>query len=156
MGKGSNGVQAKIPSGPMSVTTSLSAGSIIPTPSGRIFGARHKPGLGAETAAGTEVPDQDASILGGSKLSSAPRRPAMRRARGRSVFWGQDHLRRAHRAMLDSRSSDLLTLARVALEAAIRSDDDLRDLLPQAVVAKSSLPRRPDIVGPSGYVPRVP
>ena len=53
MGKGSNGVQAKIPSGPMSVTTSLSAGSIIPTPSGRIFGARHKPGLGAETAAGT-------------------------------------------------------------------------------------------------------
>ena len=72
----------------------------------------------------------------------------MRRARGRSVFWGQDHLRRAHRAMLDSRSSDLLTLARVALEAAIRSDDDLRDLLPQAVVAKSSQPRRPDIVGP--------
>ena len=53
----------------------------------------------------------------------------MRRARGRSVFWGQDHLRRAHRAMLDWRSSDLLTLARVALEAAIRSDDDLRDLL---------------------------
>ena len=28
------------------------SGSIIPTPSGRIFGARHKPGLGAETAAG--------------------------------------------------------------------------------------------------------
>jgi hypothetical protein len=37
---------------------------------------------------------------------------------GKAVFWSQDQLRRAHRAMLDSRSSDLLRLARVALEGA--------------------------------------
>jgi hypothetical protein len=34
--------------------------------------------------------------------------------------------------MLDSRSHDLLTLARVALEAAIRSEIDLLELLPDA------------------------
>jgi hypothetical protein len=48
---------------------------------------------------------------------------------GRSVFWGQDHLRRAHRAMLASRSTDLLTLARLALQGAIRNEDDLLALL---------------------------
>lgn len=49
--------------------------------------------------------------------------------RGKPVFWGQDHLRRAHHAMLDSRSTDLLTLARLALQAAIRSEDDLLALI---------------------------
>jgi hypothetical protein len=51
---------------------------------------------------------------------------------GKSIYWPQDFLRRAHRAMLDSRSSDLLTLARVALEAAIRSEIDLLELLSDA------------------------
>jgi hypothetical protein len=47
----------------------------------------------------------------------------------RPIFWTQDHIRRAHRAMLDSRSSDLLTLARCALEGAIRDENDLHSLL---------------------------
>jgi hypothetical protein len=38
-------------------------------------------------------------------------------------------MRRAHEAMLHSRSSDLLTLARVALQAAIRNEADLLALL---------------------------
>jgi hypothetical protein len=50
--------------------------------------------------------------------------------RGRPVYWSQDAMRRAHHAMLDSKSSDLLTLARVALEAAIRTEADLLALLP--------------------------
>jgi hypothetical protein len=48
---------------------------------------------------------------------------------GRPVHWPQHCLRRAHQAMLGSRSTDLLTLARVALQAAIRSQDDLLELL---------------------------
>jgi hypothetical protein len=50
--------------------------------------------------------------------------------RGRAVYWSQDAIRRAHHAMLDSKSSDLLTLARAALEAAIRTEADLLALLP--------------------------
>jgi hypothetical protein len=48
---------------------------------------------------------------------------------GRPIFWPQDSLRRAHQAMLDCRSNDLLKLARVALEAAVRSEADLFALL---------------------------
>src|SRR5204862_1907191 len=50
--------------------------------------------------------------------------------RSAPVHWSQDSVRRAHQAMLDSRSSDLLKLARVALEAAIRCEADLLELLP--------------------------
>jgi hypothetical protein len=39
-------------------------------------------------------------------------------------------LRRAHQAMLDSRSSYLLTLASAALQGAIRNEGDLVALLP--------------------------
>jgi hypothetical protein len=47
----------------------------------------------------------------------------------RPVYWSQSCMKRAHQAMLDSRSSDLLTLARVALQAAIRTEADLLALL---------------------------
>jgi hypothetical protein len=49
---------------------------------------------------------------------------------GKPVFWSQDHLRRTHEAMLKSRSTDLLVLAGLALQAAIRSRADLVALLP--------------------------
>ena len=39
-------------------------------------------------------------------------------------------MKRAHQAMLDSRSTDLLTLAPFALQGAIRNESDLLDLLP--------------------------
>ena len=41
----------------------------------------------------------------------------------------QEPIRRAASAMRESRSNDLLILARVALQAAIRSEDDLFALL---------------------------
>lgn len=41
----------------------------------------------------------------------------------------QDFVRRAHEAMLKSRSTDLLTLARLALEAAIKTESDVLALL---------------------------
>jgi hypothetical protein len=50
---------------------------------------------------------------------------------GRAIYWPQDAMRRAHQAMLDSRSQDLLTLARAALQAAIRNEGDLLALLPE-------------------------
>jgi hypothetical protein len=48
---------------------------------------------------------------------------------GRPIYWPQDCVRRAHEAMLKSRSSDLLTLARCALEAAIPTEHVLLELL---------------------------
>jgi hypothetical protein len=48
----------------------------------------------------------------------------------------EDCMRRAHQAMLDSKSSDLLTLARAALQAAIRTEADLLALLPAEPPAK--------------------
>ena len=47
---------------------------------------------------------------------------------GKAIHWPQDYIRRAHTAMLRSKSSDLLTLARLALEAAVRNADDLDEL----------------------------
>jgi hypothetical protein len=57
------------------------------------------------------------------------RQRAARRGKAKAIFWSQDAMRRAHQAMLDSRSSDLLTLARVALQAAIRTEADLLAVL---------------------------
>jgi hypothetical protein len=74
---------------------------------------------------------------------------------GRPIFWPQDAVRRAHMAMLDSRSHDLLTLARLALEAAIRSENDLIELL-SPDPATSALPRRTDVVSPGRLVRFVP
>jgi hypothetical protein len=53
----------------------------------------------------------------------------VREREGKPVYWLQDAMKRAHRAMLDSRSSNLLILACVALEATIRTEDDLLALL---------------------------
>jgi hypothetical protein len=62
---------------------------------------------------------------------------------GRAIFWPQDCARRAHEAMLKSRSSDLLVLARVALEAAIPTADVLADL-------RNETPK-PEGLGPGPY-----
>jgi hypothetical protein len=59
---------------------------------------------------------------------------------GRAIYWPQDAMRRAHQAMLDSRSHDLLILARAALQAAIRNEGDLLALLPAPQT--TSTPRR--------------
>jgi hypothetical protein len=48
-----------------------------------------------------------------------------RRPTGKAIHWLQEPIRRAASAMRKSRSNDLLILARVALQAAIRSEDDL-------------------------------
>jgi hypothetical protein len=64
-------------------------------------------------------------------------------ARAAPVFWPQQSLRRAHEAMLDCRSTDLLKLARVALEAAIRQEADLLDLLPPERPKPAPGARRP-------------
>jgi hypothetical protein len=72
--------------------------------------------------------------------------------RGRAVYWPQDALRRARDAMIGSRSSDLLVLARVALQAAIRNEGDLIEPLSPDALAMSAFTQKADIVGTVGYV----
>jgi hypothetical protein len=61
-------------------------------------------------------------------------------------------LRRAAMALRECGSSDIFRLARVALEAAIRSEADLIELLSPDSIAMSAIPRRTDVVSPTGYV----
>jgi hypothetical protein len=63
-------------------------------------------------------------------------------AKPRAIFWNQDAIRRAHLAMLHSGSSDLLKLARVALEAAVRNQADLIALMPAPAQAQVKKPRQ--------------
>src|SRR5262245_24106493 len=58
------------------------------------------------------------------------------RGYGRSVYWSSDHVRRAAAA-----SRDYFVLARVALESAIRNDDDVLALLPSAETPAASAQR---------------
>jgi hypothetical protein len=55
-------------------------------------------------------------------------------------------------ALRECRSNDTFTLARIALEAALRSESDLIDLLPSDAAAMSALTRRTHVVGGIGYV----
>jgi hypothetical protein len=61
-------------------------------------------------------------------------------------------LRRAAMALHECGSSDIFRLARVALEAAIRCEADLVELLSPDAMAMSALPRRTDVVSTTGYV----
>jgi hypothetical protein len=65
----------------------------------------------------------------GAERSKPPPREQRRPRSGRAIFWGQDHIRRAAHAMRESRSSDYFVLARVALQAAIRTESDIEALL---------------------------
>ena len=59
--------------------------------------------------------------------------------RGKAIYRSQAALRRAHQAMLDAGSNDLLVLARKALESAIRNEADLVELLG---LPETTAPRR--------------
>jgi hypothetical protein len=61
-------------------------------------------------------------------------------------------LRRAAMALRECGSSDIFRLARVSLEAAIRSESDLVELLDPRAVAMSALPQRTDVVSAAGHV----
>lgn len=65
---------------------------------------------------------------------------AERSRRGKAVYWSQDALARAHVAMLRSRSTDLLVLARLALQGAIRDEADLLKLLSPERLTTSPIP----------------
>jgi hypothetical protein len=54
--------------------------------------------------------------------------------------------------MLKSRSHDLLTLARIALQAAIPNENVLIELLSPDRAAMSALPLKTDVLSPAGYV----
>jgi hypothetical protein len=61
-------------------------------------------------------------------------------------------MRRAAMALRECGSSDIFTAARAVLEAAIRSENDLIELLSPDTAAMSALPRRADVVSPAGHV----
>jgi intergrase/recombinase len=59
-----------------------------------------------------------------------------KRGYGRSIYFPQDMVQRAAVAIRKAFSNDTLLLARVALEAAIRFESDLLDLLPPETPTK--------------------
>jgi len=89
--------------------------------------------------------------------TDAPARQYVRSAKsshrpGKPVYFGQDMIRRAAMALRECGSPDIFRLARVALEAAIRSEADLAELLSPDAIAMSALPRRTDVVSAAGHV----
>jgi hypothetical protein len=48
---------------------------------------------------------------------------------GKAVHWSADHIRRGAAAYRDCRSNDVFTIVRAVLEAAVRSQHDLAELL---------------------------
>jgi hypothetical protein len=74
------------------------------------------------------------------------------RGSGHAIHWPGDAIRRAASAIREVYSTDFYVMARRALEAAIRNESDLIELLPPNTVAMSALPRRTDVVSPAGYV----
>jgi hypothetical protein len=79
-------------------------------------------------------------------------RPVAHPYKARAIYWSQDSVRRAHLAMLHSGSSDLLKLARVALEAAIRTETDLLALMPLPAQVKPAKPQEPRQNAPAAHV----
>ena len=69
------------------------------------------------------------------KLASAPVSPA--RA-GRAIYWSSEHITRGAEGYRKCRSSDIFTLVRCVLEAAIRSEADVLALL-----ERPATPHRP-------------
>jgi hypothetical protein len=70
---------------------------------------------------------------------------------GKPIFWPQHCVRAAHEAMLKSRSSDLLTLARAALEAAIPTQNVLIELLSPNTTGMSAVVPRADFASAAGH-----
>lgn len=72
--------------------------------------------------------------------TTSPNKPVTRAVRadaavarkGRSIFFPQDMIRRGAMAMREARTKDLFALTRTCLEAAIRSEADISELLPDA------------------------
>jgi hypothetical protein len=72
---------------------------------------------------------------------------------GRSADpWTGDAIRRAASAIRETYSTDSFIMARRALEAAVRNEADLIELLPPNTVAISALPRRTDVVSATAHV----
>jgi hypothetical protein len=91
----------------------------------------------------TEITTPKRRPVQGAKSSHRP---------GKPIYFGQDMIRRAAMALRECGSPDIFRLARVALEAAIRSEADLVELLDPHAVAMSALPQRTDVVSAAGYV----
>lgn len=70
---------------------------------------------------------------------------------GGAVYWDGESIRRAAAAIHETYASgDCYLIARRALEAAVRDEADLLELL-RPNTAMSALPRRADVVGAAGY-----
>jgi hypothetical protein len=69
-----------------------------------------------------------------------------------AIHWNGDAIRRAACAIREVYSTDFYVMARRALEAAVRNEDDLLELLPPDTVTMSALPQRTDVVSAAGHV----
>lgn len=93
------------------------------------------------------------------KRATKPATPARQYVRsakshrgGHAIHWSGDAIRRAACAIREVYSTDFYVMARRALEAAVRNQGDLLELLPPDAVTMSTLPRRTDVVSPTSYV----
>jgi hypothetical protein len=75
---------------------------------------------------------------------------------GKPVHWPQHVMRRAAMALKECGSGDIFIAARAVLEAAVRSENDLIELLSPDTAAMSALPRRTDVISSAGHVRQVP
>jgi hypothetical protein len=73
------------------------------------------------------------------------------RAYWRPIHLPQEMLRRAAAAIRESRSNDCVVLAKAALQAAIRNESDLGELLAPGAGAMSALIQKADIVSAAGH-----
>jgi hypothetical protein len=76
--------------------------------------------------------------------AATPARPYVRSAKsshrpGKPVYWPGDAIRRAAMALRECGSPDIFRLARVALEAAVRSESDILQLLNDVPKPKPSV-----------------
>jgi hypothetical protein len=93
---------------------------------------------------------EEAKIGRGSSARWPPRHG--KPVHGKPVHWPQDVVRRAAMALRECGSSDIFTAARAVLDAAVRSENDLIELLSPERAATSALPLRTDVVGVAGHV----
>ena len=86
--------------------------------------------------------------LGGGRQRPEPR-PANAKGYPRVLFWPGEMIRRAAIAMIEARSTDYFVMAKLALEAAVRDQDDIAELLDSKPQSASKAARQTRSMTPS-------
>jgi hypothetical protein len=96
---------------------------------GAIWAHWRRSTVSPETISERVSPETVSERTGRDGKSTKPPKP---RSHGKPIYWRQEMLRRAATALRETRSSDIFVVARAVLEAAIRNQDDVAQLLNDA------------------------